>query len=164
MDNVLIRQATVADLEAINAIYNHFVLHSTCTYQVEPDVPAQRRAWFDGHGPQHPVVVAESAGQVLGWGSLSPLHPRAAFRYSVEDSVYVRPDAQGRGAGGALLKDLILRGGQLGHHTIVAAIDGEQKCSLAMHTKHGFVEAVRLRQVGFKFGRWLDMVYMQLML
>jgi len=164
VDDILIRQATVADLEAINAIYNYFVLRSTCTYQTEPETPVDRRAWFDHHGPKHPVVVAEMAGEVLGWGSLSPFHARAAYGHTVENSVYVRYDAHQRGIGSALLKDLIVRAKEIGHRTIIGGVDGEQAASIALHAKHGFVQVGHLRQVGFKFGRWLDVFYMQLML
>lgn len=164
MENIPIRPAMVADLEAINAIYNHFVLHSTCTYQTEPETPADRRKWFDRHGPEHPVIVTEIAGEILGWGSLSPFHARAAYRHTVENSVYVRHDAHRQGIGSALLGDLIVRAREIGHHAIIAGIDGEQSASVALHAKHGFVQVGHLSQVGFKFGRWLDVVYMQLML
>ena len=164
MDDLLIRQATAADLDAINAIYNYFVLHSTCTYQMEPETAVDRRAWFDHHGPEHPVVVAEMDGEILGWGSLSPFHSRAAYCHTVENSVYVRPDAHRQGIGSSLLKDLIVRAREIGHRTIIGGIDGEQAASIALHAKHGFIEVGHLRQVGFKFGRWLDVFYMQRML
>jgi L-amino acid N-acyltransferase len=161
---ITIRRATVADLDAINAIYNHYVRHSTCTYQTEPETAGDRLAWFDRHGPKHPLVVAEIAGEVLGWGSLSPFHARAAYRHTVEDSVYVRHDAHRQGIGSAVLKDLIASAKELGHHTIIGGIDGEQAASIALHHRHGFAEVAHLRQVGFKFGRWLDVIYMQVML
>ena len=73
------RLATASDLPIINDIYNHYVLHSTCTYQTEPETPEARARWFTGHGPAHPITVAEQAGRVVGWGSLSRFHPRAAY-------------------------------------------------------------------------------------
>ncbi len=164
LHNLAIRPATAADLDAINAIYNHYVHSSTCTYQTEPETAEDRRAWFDRHGPKHPVVVAETAGEVLGWGSLSPFHARAAYGQTVEDSVYVRQDAWRRGIGGVLLKDLIERAGRLGHHTILALIDAAQAASTALHARQGFVPVAHLREVGFKFGDWLDVIYMQRML
>jgi L-amino acid N-acyltransferase len=164
MGDIMIRQAAATDLDAMNAIYNHYVLYSTCTYQTEPETPEARRTWLEHHGPQHPVVVAEIAGEVVGWGSLSPFHSRAAYGHTVEDSVYVRQDAWRRGVGSALLGHLIIRASAIGHHTIIAVIDGQQAPSFALHAKHGFVEVGCLRQLGFKFGRWLDVIYMQLML
>src|SRR5438067_9508283 len=103
---LLIRDAAVADLTAINDIYNHYGLHSTCTYQEEPETAEERAAWFASHGARHPVTVAVVDGQVLGWGSLSPFQKRAAYRNTVENSVYVHPAHQRRGIGRALLADL----------------------------------------------------------
>jgi len=159
-----IRPATADDLPAINDIYNHYVLHSTATYQEDPEALAGRRAWFDRHGAAHPVVVAIRGGAIVGWGSLSPYHVRSAYRRTVENSVYVRPDCQRQGIGRAVLADLVGRAREVGHHTIIAGIDAEQAASVALHRAAGFVQAGRLRRVGFKFGRWLDVIYMQLML
>ena len=159
-----IRLATEADLPAIHDVYNHFVVHSTCTYQTDVEPIATRRAWFAGRGPEHPVTVAEVDGGIVGWGALSRFHPRAAYGRTVENAVYVRHDVHRRGVGRALLADLIDRAGRLGHHTIIALVDGEQVGSLALHERLGFARAGRLRQAGFKFDRWLDVVYLQRML
>lgn len=164
MIGIAVRPATSADLEAINTIYNHYVLHSTCTYQTEPETSEDRRTWFDRHGPVHPVIVAEAGSAVLGWGSLSPFHARSAYVHTVEDSVYVRHDVQRQGIGRVLLENLIQRARDLGHHTIVGIIDAKQPPSIALHATRGFVEVGHLRQAGFKFGEWLDVIYMQLML
>lgn len=159
-----LRPATANDLVAINAIYNHYVVNSTATYQAEPSSDAERATWFVTHGERHPVIVAEIAGQVVGWGSLSPFHARAAFARTVEDSVYIHRDFHRRGLGRALLAELIKRGRSLGHHTIIAAISADQEPSIALHQQFGFIESGRLREVGNKFGRWLDVVYLQLAL
>ena len=160
----IIRPATRDDLPAINDIYNHYVLHSTCTYQEEPETMVQRALWFEAHGPEHPVTVLELDGLVAGWGSLSKFHARSAYRFSVENSVYVRHDLHRRGIGAALLQDLLRRASELKLHTLVAGIDTEQTPSIALHRKFGFVDVAHLKEVGFKFGRWLDVVYMQKML
>jgi L-amino acid N-acyltransferase len=159
-----IRLATPSDLPTINAIYNHYVLHSTCTYQTEPETPDARAAWFASHGPAHPVTVAEIDGEVVGWGSLSAFHRRAAYARTVENSLYVRHDRHRRGIGRALLDDLVRRATDLGHHTIIAGISADQAPSIVLHDRAGFVEVARLKEVGHKFGRWLDVVYLQLML
>ena len=164
MSHPTIRPATSADLPAINGIYNHYVPVSTCTYQTEPSTPAEREAWFAAHGPQHPVTVAVVGNEIVGWGSLSRFHPRAAYGHTVENSVYVRHDVQRKGVGSALLSDLIARARAAGHHTIVALIDAQQAGSIALHTRFGFAQAAHLKEVGFKFGRWLDVVYLQLLL
>lgn len=159
-----IRLARQDDLTAINDIYNYYVHHSTCTYQETPEPIEGRRAWLDRHGPEHPITVAELGGQVVGWGSLSAYHARSAYRFTVENSVYVDHAYHRRGIGKAILADLIARARLLGHRTIIAGIDGSQDGSVALHAAHGFAQAGHLRQVGFKFERWLDVVYMQLML
>ena len=164
MNGPRIRPATAADLPAINSIYNHFVLHSTCTYQEVPSTADERAAWFAGHGPEHPVTVAELDGEVVGWGSLSRFHARSAYRRTVENSVYIRHDLHRRGLGRVLLEDLIERGKAIGHRTILALIDADQAGSVALHRACGFAPVARLKEVGFKFGRWLDVVYMQRML
>lgn len=161
---VTLRSATEADLAAINDIYNHYVELSTCTYQETPETPEGRLAWFRRHGGPHPVIVAEAGEAVVGWGSLSSFHPRSAFRHTVENSVYVRHDHHGRGIGSLLLQDLISRARSLGHRAIIAAIDANQAPSLALHAKFQFQEVGRLRRVGLKFGRWLDVVYLELQL
>jgi phosphinothricin acetyltransferase len=164
MPDLTIRPATAADLADINAIYNHYVLHSTCTYQTEPETPQARAAWFAAHGPKHPVTVAESAGGIVGWGSLSRFHARAAYGRTVEDSIYVHSEFQRQGIGRALLIDLIDRARAIGHHTIIAGIDAEQSPSVALHAQQGFSSVAHLQEVGYKFDRWLHVIYMQLML
>lgn len=156
-----IRPATTGDLPAINAIFNHYVAHSTCTYQLTARTLADRQAWFAQHGAGHPAIVAVLAGEVAGWGSLSPFRSGEAYAHTVEDSVYVHPDRQRQGIGSRLLAELIARATAIGHHTIIAGIDREQTGSMALHARHGFVEAGHLHQVGFKFGRWLDVVFME---
>ena len=159
-----LRSATESDLVAINDIYNHYVLHSTCTYQEEPESLENRRHWFQHHGERHPVIVAEADGQVAGWGSLSSFHPRSAFRHTVENSVYVHHGLHRCGLGSLLLRELIVRARSLGHRAIIAGIDSGQPASVALHAKFQFEEVGRLRRVGLKFGRWLDIIYMELIL
>ena len=160
---IAIRLATAADLPAIHELYNHYVLHSTCTYQTEVEPLSAREAWFAARGPEHPVTVAEVDGTVVAWGALSRFHPRSAYRRTVENAVYVRHDSHRQGVGRAVLADLIERAAALGHHTIVALVDGEQAGSLALHERLGFERAGRIREAGFKFDRWLDVVYLQRM-
>ncbi|MBA3699188.1 MAG: N-acetyltransferase [Planctomycetes bacterium] len=161
MTNLSIRPATTDVLNTINAIYTHSVLHSTATYQTEPSTDAERALWFAAHGPQHPVIVAELDGRVVGWGSLSPFHARAAFARTVEESLYIHQDFHRRGIGKAILVELLKRAKDLGHHRVIAAISGDQEPSLALHESMGFTERGRLTEVGFKFDRWLDLVYLE---
>ncbi|UJR81623.1 GNAT family N-acetyltransferase [Sandaracinus amylolyticus] len=159
-----IRDATPADAAAISRIYNFYVRTSTCTYALEEETLDERRAWLDAHGPMHPVLVVEEEGEVVAWGSLSTYNPRRGYARTVEDSIYVRDDQRGKGIGRALLSTLIERARALGHHTIIAGASADQDASIALHAAHGFVEVARLREVGRKYDRWLDVVYLQKML
>jgi phosphinothricin acetyltransferase len=164
MDNLIIRLAAESDLRAINDIYNHYVTRSTCTYQTEFETMEDRAKWFAAHGPPHPITIAERDGQIVGWGSLSRFHSRCAYGHTVENSLYVRHDVQRQGIGAALLQDLIDRARGLNHHTIIALIDASQTGSIALHRRFGFIPCAHLKEVGHKFDRWLDVIYMQLIL
>ena len=163
-----IRLATEADLSAINDIYNHYVLHSTATYQIEPCTPGERLAWFHAHDTEHPITVAEeetaNGTVILGWGALSRFHERAAFRQTIEDSVYIHRDHLRRGLGRLLLTDLIERARTIGHRTIIGLVSADQIPSLTLHQKLGFTHKGTLTQVGRKFDQWLDLTYLQLIL
>jgi phosphinothricin acetyltransferase len=159
-----IRLATPADLPAINAIYNHYVLTSTCTYAEEPDTLADRSFWFAEHQGPHPATVLEQDGEVVGWASLSEYRGRCGYRFSVENSVYVHHAHHGQGIGKALMLDLIDRARQLGHHTIVAGVSADQTASRGLHEHLGFTQVAHFREVGYKFDRWLDVVFLQLLL
>lgn len=160
----VIRIAAIDDFPAVRAIYNHYVATSTCTYQLEPEPEAEHLAWFTSRTAAHPIIVAEVGGEVLGWGALSPWRPRRGYSHSVEASVYVRHDAHRRGIGRALLADLIDRARTAGHHTILGGASADQTASLALQEALGFVPVAHLREVGYKFDRWLDVIYMQRML
>jgi phosphinothricin acetyltransferase len=159
-----IRPATLADLAAIREIYNYYVSNSTCTFQLEPEAEETRAAWFENRSPVHPVTVATLDDVVLGWAALSPWNSRCGYARTVEASVYVRQDSHRRGLGRSLLVDLMARARALGHHTIIGGTCTEQAASLALQEALGFVPVGCLKQVGFKFGRWLDVVYTQFLL
>ena len=160
-----IRLATEADLQAINDIYNYYVPRSTCTYQLEPETLEGRQAWFAAHRPeQYPVTVAEEGGEVIGWGSLSKFRDRAAYAPSVEASVYIRHDMHRRGVGRALLEDLIQRARANGFHTLIGGASADQTASVALQESLGFQRVGQFKEVGYKFGQRLDVVFMQLML
>jgi phosphinothricin acetyltransferase len=159
-----IRLAHENDLPAVLEIYNHYIRTSTCTFQVDPETEADRRAWFRDRGEKHPVTVAELAGEVIGWGSLSIWNKRAAYASTVEASVYVRADVQRRGVGRAILQDLLERARQCGHRTVIGGACTEQTASIALQESLGFERVGCFREVGHKFGRWLDVVYFQYIL
>jgi phosphinothricin acetyltransferase len=169
---VRIRLACAADAPAIREIYNHYVAGSVCTFQTEPVTLAERLAWLEGHDAAHPVIVAEadpsSAGgsgpQVVGWAALSAWNPRCGYRSTVEVSVYIRHDHLRAGIGTALLGDAIARAREAGHHVVIGGACSDQTGSLRLQESFGFTPVAHFREVGFKFGRWLDVVYMQLIL
>ena len=159
----LLRPATEKDLVAINAIYNYYVLHSTCTYQLEPETEHDREAWFKNRSEKHPVIVAELGQRIVGWGALNPYHKRAAYSRTVENSVYVESDMHRKGVGALILVDLLRLAKGHGHHTVIAVIDAEQPASVAIHAKHGFTQVGHFRELGWKFDKWRDVIYMQRM-
>jgi L-amino acid N-acyltransferase len=161
---IRLRAALETDLNAMNEIYNFYVLNSTCTYQEQAEPLQERQKWFRNHGDKYPITVAEHQGLIVGWSSISPYHSRTAYRRTVENSVYIHHDWHRRGIGSLLLQELIHKGRALGYHAIIAVIDSDQAPSIALHAKYGFQNAGRLQQIGMKFGRWLDVVYMELLL
>jgi L-amino acid N-acyltransferase YncA len=161
-----VRLAERRDAEAIRAIYNVEVAESTVTFDLVPRTLDEQVEWIDEHSGAHPAVVAvdEAAGEVVGFGSLSPFHPRPAYRPTVEDSVYVRRDRRGHGVGRLLLDELLRLASDHGFHSVVARIVGGHEASIALHETCGFALLGTQREVGRKFGRWLDVVEMQKML
>ncbi|MGA7984162.1 MAG: N-acetyltransferase family protein [Burkholderiales bacterium] len=157
------RPATLADLGAIHAIYSHHVLNGLASFEEVPPSPEEMRRRFDeilGRGL--PFLSLELDGAVAGYGYCAPYRARSAYRYALEDSVYVRPDMVGRGVGRALLGELIGRCAALGYRQLVAVIgDSANSASIALHASQGFLRVGTLRSIGFKFGRWVDSVIMQ---
>ena len=160
----VVREATAADLRAILDIYNDAVLHSTATFDLEPRTREEHQRWFSEHRPPYQVLVAAVGDTVAGWGSLSAFRARPGYRFTAEDSVYVREGFRGGGIAGALLDRLIEAAQHGGFHSIMALIDGDNTVSIHLHERFGFREVGTFREVGFKFGRWLDVVHMQRML
>ncbi|MEI6796644.1 MAG: N-acetyltransferase family protein, partial [Methanomassiliicoccales archaeon] len=148
----------------IAAIRNHYILCSDCTMQTVPVSAEEERAWLEAHGAAFPVLVAELGEGLVGYASLSSYRPRPAYDRTVEDSVYVREDLQGRGIGTALLTELIAAGSEHGFHSMVGIIGARQEASLRLHHRHGFKDVGTLREVGFKFGHYLDISFLQLIL
>ena len=157
-----IRCVDEGDAEAISAIYAHHVRTGTASFDYEAP-PSEfhlqkiRRIAAAGW----PFLVAEEGAQLLGYAYLTQFRDRDAYRFTAEDSIYVRPDAMGRGVGTALLRTLLERGSEFGFRTVIAVIGGAEPGSVALHAHCGFREVGRLSAVGWKHSRWLDSVYMQ---
>ncbi|CAM5775169.1 L-methionine sulfoximine/L-methionine sulfone acetyltransferase [Labrys miyagiensis] len=160
-----IRPAVAADLPAILAIYNDAVLNTTAIWNWDTVDLANRRAWFDARASQgYPILVAGGPGEVLGYASYGDWRPFDGYRYTVEHSIYVAAAARGRGIGASLLDALIGEARKGGKHVMLGGIEAGNTASLALHRRFGFVETGRMPEVGQKFGKWLDLVFMQLRL
>jgi phosphinothricin acetyltransferase len=161
---MLVRLAQATDAEAIRAIYNLEVLESTVTFDLVPRSHDEQRAWLLAHGGAHPAVVAVDGDDVLGFGSLSPYKDRPAYSTTVEDSVYVHRDRRGAGVGKLILGELLNMATTHGFHAVIARIVGDHQASLALHEGCGFTLVGIEKEVGRKFGRWLDVVELQRLL
>lgn len=163
---MIIRDAEDRDLAAIAAIHNHAVTHSTAIWNDTLVDMANRRDWMAARkGAGHPVLVAlDDTGEVAGYASFGDWRAFDGYRHTVEHSVYVRPDLRGGGIGRTLLETLIDRARASGKHVMVAGIEAGNTASIALHERLGFRQVGLLPQVGTKFGRWLDLAFMQLVL
>lgn len=159
-----LRLASLDDAEAIRQIYNVEVTSSTATFDLVPRSLEDQRAWQDARSGAHAVLVAEDRGQVVGFASLSKWRDRPAYSTTVEDSVYVHRDHHGQGVGKALLGELIVTATNHGFHACMARIVGGHDASIALHRSCGFEVVGTEREVGRKFGKWLDVVLMERML
>lgn len=162
---VTIRPAREADLPTISEIYNHIILNTTAVYQYEAQSLEMREEWYaakmkDGY----PVFVAEEDRKVVGISSYGPFRAWAAYKYTVENSVYVAEGQRGKGIGKLLIQPLIDSAREKGLHAIVAGIDATNDSSVRLHQAFGFVEVAHFKEVGFKFGRWLDLKFLELVL
>lgn len=160
-----VRPATEDDLPGILAIHNDAIRNTTAIWIDAPVELEDRRAWLREHGRRgFPVLVAVDAGDVMGIASYGDFNPRDGYRYTVENSIYVRADLRGRGLGTLMMPPLIAEARKAGKHTMIAAIEAGNDASIRLHARFGFRKAAHLPEVGRKFDRWLDLVLMQLML
>lgn len=158
-----VRPATRADLGAVHAIYAHHVLKGLASFEEVPPSPEEiARRYEEVAGKGLPWIVAQYGDTIAGYGYCALYRTRSAYRYSLEDSVYVHPDLHGRGIGTALLAELIRRCEAAGYRQLIAVIgDSAHAASIKLHASAGFLRVGTLRSVGFKFGRWVDSVVMQ---
>lgn len=163
MPALVIRPSVDTDVDAIAAIYAHHVHHGSATFETEaPDDTEMRRRRDDVLDKGLAWLVAEAGGDVVGYAYASPFRPRRAYRFCLEDSIYLRPDAAGRGIGRALLAELIARCTAAGARQMLAVIgDSANQASIGLHRACGFVACGQLDAAGWKFGRWIDVVLMQ---
>jgi L-amino acid N-acyltransferase len=161
----LLSDATEDDLPGILAIFNDVITNTTAVYREQPVTLEERRVWMQSRLAQgYPVLVARDSRSVLGFASFGEFRAWPCYRNTVEHTVHVRADMRGQGIGRSLLEALLPRAQGLGKHVVVAGIDGDNAVSLRLHEGLGFVEVGRFREVGRKFNRWLDLVFMQRLL
>jgi phosphinothricin acetyltransferase len=161
----VVDDASRGDLPQILAIYNEVIRNSTAVYSEEEFTPARGDTWFDtkmAHG--FPMVVARDASGITGFGTFGEFRAWPCYRHSVEHSVHVRADRREQGIGRALVVDLLARAARMHKHVMIAGIDAENAVSIGLHQSLGFTTVGHFREVGFKFGRWLDLVFMQCIL
>ncbi|MBM3662999.1 MAG: N-acetyltransferase family protein [Actinomycetota bacterium] len=166
---MIIRPATVEDAPAVLAIYNHEVEHSVVTFDLVPRSLEEQRSWIADRSGAHAAIVADraapaSAPEVVGFASLSPYRDRPAYATTAETSVYVAADARGQGVGRALLEGIVDTARAHGFHALVARIVGGHEASIRLHESAGFEVVGHEREVGRKFGRWLDVTVAELLL
>jgi L-amino acid N-acyltransferase len=159
-----LRLAAKADLPQINDIYNYYVSNSTCVWTTHLCTEQEREQWFATHDDATPVLVAEQDGKVVAWGTFSSFQTACTFHKTVENSIYVHHEFQRQGIGRQLLAELVHWAREAGFGSIVAAISADRAASLALHRAAGFEEVGRFQKVGYKFDRYLDLVYLQLRL
>lgn len=159
-----VRLARLEDAEAVRRIYNGEVTGSTVTFDLVPRTLDEQREWLTARSGAHAVVVATDGDLITGFGSLSPYRDRPAYSTTVEDSVYVHPDHRGERVGGLILAELVQLATAHGFHAVMARIAGGHEASIALHESIGFELVGIEREVGRKFGQWLDVVVMQRLL
>jgi phosphinothricin acetyltransferase len=161
MGEFTVREATEVDVPAILEIYNDAILNTIATFDTEPQTLDEKIEWFRETTHPYVVLVADRGGEVVGWASLRRFRQKAAYRYTAENSVYVRKDCFGDGVGTALMRRLVDLGAANGFHTIIAGIAGENPASVRLHERMGFEVVGTEREVGYKFERWVDVTWMQ---
>ena len=164
-NSIIIREAIKEDLSQMLAIYNDVILHTTAVYNYDPHTLEMRTEWFETKQQQgFPVFVAEENKVVVGFSSIGPFRAWQAYQYTVENSVYVKSDCRGKGIGKLLMKPLIDAAKRLHLHAIVAGIDATNEVSITLHKQFGFLEVAHFKEVGYKFNRWLDLKFLELIL
>jgi phosphinothricin acetyltransferase len=157
-----IRDALVGDLPGLLAIYNQVIATSTAIYTDQPATLDDRLGWWNLRVKQgYPVLVAEDDTGVIGFASFGDFRAWPGYRFTVEHTVHVRVDRRGHGVGAGLMAPLFERAAGLGKHVMVAGVDADNLASLRFHERHGFSRVAHFRQVGFKFDRWLDLIFLQ---
>ncbi len=157
------RYAEERDIPALTGIYNHYILNSTATFDLNPVTIEQRRTWFSHYSSdsRYKLIVAEHEGEIIGYTSTSRFREKEAYAQSVESSIYIHPDHQKKGLGAALYTKLFEALSDTDVHRVFACITLPNKASIALHTRFGFIQVGRFSEAGFKFGEYRDVLWME---
>jgi L-amino acid N-acyltransferase YncA len=164
VDGICIRPANRADVPDITRIYNEGIRDRLATLETEERTSEERLAWLEARGERHPVLVAERAGAIAGWGSLNGFNPRPAYAHVADFSIYVGEEARGTGVGKALMAALIARARELGYHKLVLAAFPHNEAGMRLYNRFGFREVGVYREQGLLDGRWVDVIIMERLL
>lgn len=160
-----IRNANANDIPAMLEIYNEIILNTTAVWHYEAHTLEMRKEWFEQRQKEgFPIFVAMEGEKMLGFSSYGPFRPWPGYKKTVENSVYVSADSRGRGVGKLLIPPLIEAAKQMGLHAMLAGIEAENEASISLHEKFGFVEVAHFKEVGWKFGRWMDLKFLELII
>lgn len=160
---IIIRAASEADLPAMLGIYNDIILHTTAVWHSDPHTLQMRQEWYAIKKEQgFPVFVAEEDGTLAGFSTIGPFRPWTGYRFTVENSVYVAAGSRGKGIAKLLMPPLITAAKEMKLHAIVAGIEATNEASIALHHKFGFIEVAHFKEVGYKFDRWMDLKFLEL--
>ena len=164
MTECTIRPANADDLAGITEIYNQAIINTVATFDTEPKTPEEQRVWFNEHGDKYPILVAEQLGAIVGWASLSEWSDRRAYSDTAEISLYVAESHRGKGIGRKLSEAVIKAGRDAGLHTLIARIAEGNASSIHIAESQGFEHIGIMREVGYKFGKLIDVYLMQILL
>lgn len=163
MNKTIVREATETDLPGILEIYNHSIVHTTSVYSYKPHTLEMRRKWFEERkAAGQPVLVSETHGRISGFAAYGPFRFYPAYKYTAEHSVHIHPDFRRMGIGEMLMHELIALAKQNGLHVLIGGIDADNEASIAFHRSLGFEVVAHFPQAGYKFGKWLDLKFMQI--
>ncbi len=162
---ITIRNAEEKDIPEILDIYNHSVLHTTSVYSYKPHTLEMRRKWFEEKkAAGHPVIIAEEDNRIAGFIAYGPFRSWPAYKYTVEHSVHIHPDFRRKGIASMLMKEMIEFAAKNDVHAIIAGIDSANFASTKLHLQFNFKEVAHFKEVGYKFNKWLDLIFMELVL
>ena len=160
---ITIRSAVAEDLPQLLVIYNDIIANTTAVWHDEPHTLDMRQEWFDVKAEQgFPIFVAVENNIIAGFSTMGPFRPWAGYKFTVENSVYVATESRGKGVAKLLMPPLIEAAKKLGIHAIVAGIEASNEASIALHEKFGFAEVAHFKEVGFKFNKWMDLKFLEL--